>query len=163
MSTPVGDNLRYQYVNLKTQSREMELADAQRKLELTNSTLSITVGSRDARIRELESMLHAKEKEVKYHFVGITKDWNEELRIQDRYTFESCSKMCTCFVQMQATHKQLQSVELAIDANENLARKLEFDLKVMSNMLWQVLPPSQLSIHLCTNLILLQRFLASGS
>lgn len=81
------------------QSREMELAEVQRKLEATNNTLSITVGSRDARIRELEKMLHAKEREV------------------------------------QDAHHKLQNVELAIDANESRARKLEFDLKVMSNML----------------------------
>jgi hypothetical protein len=52
------------------QSREMELAEAQRKLEATNSTLSITVGSRDARIRELETMLHAKEKEVQLYIIS---------------------------------------------------------------------------------------------
>lgn len=51
-----------------------------------------------------------------------------------------------CFVQVQATHQQLQNMELAIDANESRARKLEFDLKVMSNMLWQVFPQSQVSI-----------------
>lgn len=48
-----------------TQSRETELADVQRRLEATNNTLSITVGSRDARIRELEKLLHAKEREVR--------------------------------------------------------------------------------------------------
>ncbi|KAG0576911.1 hypothetical protein KC19_5G117300 [Ceratodon purpureus] len=37
--------------------------------------------------------------------------------------------------EVQATHQQLQNVELAIDANESRARKLEFDLKIMSNML----------------------------
>lgn len=57
--------------------------------------------------------------------------------------------MCKCnFVQVQDAHHKLQNVELAIDANESRARKLEFDLKVMSNMLWQVLRPSQPSMHL---------------
>lgn len=42
----------------------MEILEVQRKLELTDSTLSVTVGSRDARIRELENTLRAMEREV---------------------------------------------------------------------------------------------------
>jgi len=63
-----------------TQSRETELAEVQQKLEATNNTLSITVGSRDARIQELEKMLHAKEREVlvslslkcQNHYIGTS-------------------------------------------------------------------------------------------
>nr|PNR38118.1 hypothetical protein PHYPA_021229 [Physcomitrium patens] len=55
-----------QFANLESTclSREMEILEVQRKLELTDSTLSVTVGSRDARIRELENTLRAMEREV---------------------------------------------------------------------------------------------------
>ncbi|XP_024397924.1 uncharacterized protein [Physcomitrium patens] len=90
-----------QFANLESTclSREMEILEVQRKLELTDSTLSVTVGSRDARIRELENTLRAMEREV------------------------------------QDTQQQLQNVEQKIDANDSRAKKLELDLKVMSNLL----------------------------
>lgn len=51
---------------------------------------------------------------------------------------------CCAFIQVEETQQQLQTLELAIDANKERARKLELELKAMSNLQWQVSPPSHL-------------------